>query len=277
MARPPEDSALGWDIILSDHLMGATATYIYCIVQASRSPKAARIPPGVAGGLRPSPVPLARSLWLVLADVPLDLYGPGPLDAALRDIEWVGKIAVSHQAVVEHFARQLQVTVIPMKLFTMFSSRDRALADLRSRVSDIRLIAKRIAGCEEWGVRMTPTRRPSQARRPVAAATSGAAFLAAKKQARDTAVEAGVATAAAADRAFKALAAIARDAARRNDAPEGAAPPLLDAAFLVPSSRRVRFKAAARRLASETVKAGAEITITGPWPAYNFVQSGSRA
>jgi hypothetical protein len=277
VAVSPEDSTLGWDIIHTDHLMGATATYVYCIVQAAQSPKAARIPPGVAGGLLPSVVPLARSLWLVLADVPLDVYGPGPLDAALRDMAWVGTIAVSHEAVVEHFARQPRVTVIPMKLFTMFSSRDRALADLRSRVSDIRLIAKRIAGCEEWGVRMTATRRPSQGRRPVAAATSGAAFLAAKKQARDTAVEAGVATAAAADRAFKALAAIARDAARRDDAPEGAAPPLLDAAFLVPSSRRVRFKAAARRLASETVKAGAEITITGPWPAYNFVQSGSRA
>jgi hypothetical protein len=277
VAVSQEDSPLGWDIIHTDHLMGATATYIYGIVQAPQSPKASRIPPGVAGGLLPAVVPLARSLWLVLADVPLDVYGPGPLDAALRDMEWVGKIAVSHEAVVEHFARQPRVTVIPMKLFTMFSSRDRALADLRSRVSDIRLIAKRIAGCEEWGVRMTPTPGPSRARRPVAAATSGAAFLAAKKQARDTALEAGVATAAAADRAFKALAAIARDAARRDDAPEGAAaPPLLDAAFLVPSSRRVRFKAAARRLASETVKAGAEITITGPWPAYNFVQSGSR-
>lgn len=257
--------------------MGATATYIYCIVQAAHSPKAARIPPGVAGGMRPSVVPLARSLWLVLAEVPLDLYGPGPLDAALREMEWVGNIAVSHEAVVEHFARQPRVTVIPMKLFTMFSSLERALADMRSRVSDIRVIAKRIAGCEEWGVRMTRTSRP-RVRGPVAAAPSGAAFLAAKKQARDTALEAGVAMATAADRTFKTLAVIARDAARRDDAPEGAtAPPLLDAAFLVPASRRVRFKAAARRLAGETVKAGAEITITGPWPAYNFVQRGSRA
>jgi hypothetical protein len=258
--------------------MGGTATYIYCIVHAAQSPKTARIPPGLAGGFLPSVVPVARSLWLVFANVPLDVYGPGPLDAALRDMAWVGKIAVSHEAVVEHFARQPRVTVIPMKLFTMFSSLDRAVADLRSRVSDIRRIAKRIAGCEEWGVRMTAIRRRSRPLRPVSAATSGAAFLAAKKQARDAAHAAGMATASAADRAFKTLAAIARDAARRDDAPEGAAaPPLLDAAFLVPSSRRVRFKAAARRLASETVQAGAEITITGPWPAYNFVGSGSRA
>ena len=258
--------------------MGATATYIYCIVQAAQLPKASRVPSGVAGGTRPSVVPLARSLWLVLADVPLDVYGPGPLDASLRDMAWVGNIAVSHEAVVEHFARRPRVTVIPMKLFTMFSSLERAVADMRSRVSDIRMVARRIAGCEEWGVRMTRTGPPPRARGRPALAASGVAFLAAKKQARDTTLEAGAAMAAAAERAFEALAAISRDAARRDDAPDGAtAPPLLDAAFLVPASRRVRFKAAARRLASETVRTGAEITITGPWPAYNFVQSGSRA
>ncbi len=258
--------------------MSGTATYIYCIVQAAQTPKGARVPPGVAGGTRPTVVPLARSLWLVVAGVPLDVYGPGPLEAGLREMEWVGSIAVSHEAVVEHFARQPRVTVIPMKLFTMFSSLERALADMRSRVSDIRVIAKRIAGCEEWGVRMTRTTRPPRARRPVAAATSGVAFLAAKKRARDTALQASAEMATAADRAFKTLAAIARAAARRDDAPEGAtAPPLLDAAFLVPATRRLQFKAAARRLAGETVKGGAEITITGPWPAYNFVQNGSPA
>ena len=58
----------------------------------------------------------------------------------------------------------------------------------------------------------------------------------------------------------------------RDDAPEGAAaPPVLDAAFLVPANRRVRFKSAARRLAADSAKAGAEITLSGPWPAYNFV------
>src|ERR671910_2168230 len=108
--------------------MAATATYVYCLVHAAQSPKAARIPPGVAGGTRPSIAPLAQSLWLVVADVPLAVFGQEPLEAALRDIEWVGNIAVSHEAVVEHFARQPRVTVVPMKLFTMFSSLDRALS-----------------------------------------------------------------------------------------------------------------------------------------------------
>ena len=80
---------------------------------------------------------------------------------------------------------------------------------------------------------------------------------------------------AAADHTFSSLAAIARDARRRDDGPEGVPPPLLDAAFLVPAIRRSRFKAAVTRLARDTVTVGAHLTLSGPWPAYNFVQSGT--
>jgi hypothetical protein len=86
-----------------------------------------------------------------------------------------------------------------------------------------------------------------------------------------------VALASAADRAFTTLAAMSRDARRRGDAPDGIAPPLLDAAFLVPIAKRARFKAAVKRLADETDGVGVDTTLTGPWPAYNFVQNGPAA
>ncbi|HWK12385.1 MAG TPA: GvpL/GvpF family gas vesicle protein, partial [Vicinamibacterales bacterium] len=80
-----------------------------------------------------------------------------------------------------------------------------------------------------------------------------------------------------AERAYETLSAISKDARRRDDAPAGAvAPPLLDAAFLVPAARRSRFTAAARRLAEAATTAGTNITVTGPWPAYNFVQEDGR-
>ena len=52
----------------------------------------------------------------------------------------------------------------------------------------------------------------------------------------------------------------------------GVTPPLLDAAFLVPAARRTRFTNAARREAEACARAGAQLTISGPWPAYNFIQ-----
>jgi hypothetical protein len=103
---------------------------------------------------------------------------------------------------------------------------------------------------------------------------SGAAFLAAKKQKRDDAQQARIAAAEAAVEAYERLAAIAKAAKRREDAPAvGATPPLLDAAFLVAASRRAKFTNAARREADACARAGAQLTLSGPWPAYNFIQS----
>jgi hypothetical protein len=257
--------------------MSGTATYIYCIVHAAAAPKASRVPPGLPDATPPSIVSVAQSLWLVGADVPLDTYGAQPLESALRNMDWVGQIAVAHEAVVEHLARQPRVTVIPMKLFTMFSSTERAVEDMRSHQKDLRAIAKRIAGCEEWGVRMSAA-RPLRAPGPVVLrGASGAAFLAAKKRARDSVRESALALSAVAEDTFNCLSSASRDVRRRDDAPEGATPPLLDAAFLVPTTRRASFKAAVRQLAREAGVKGAELTVTGPWPAYNFIQSGRRS
>jgi len=254
----------------------STATYLYCIVHAAVAPKLSRAPKGLPGATRPSVSPAGRSLWVVVASVPLERYGPGPLEVSLRDMPWVADVAVAHEAVVEHFSRQARTTVIPMKLFTMFSTTERAVEETRARRRDLDPVLKRIAGCEEWGVRITravpavTARRRAGPERP----PSGAAFLAAKKQARDDARESVRAAGTLADGAFEALAALARDAQRRDDAPEGAAaPPLLDAAFLVVAGRRARFKSLATRLGTASTKAGAQLTLTGPWPAYNFVQS----
>jgi gas vesicle protein GvpL/GvpF len=268
-----------WDIIEADFEMDGTATYVYCILHAARTPGMARAPRGLAGATRPSIAPVTRSLSLVIATVPLASYGSGPLEASLQDMKWVADVAVAHEAVVEYFVRQAGITVIPMKLFTMFTSDARAIEETRSRGGDLEAVAKRIAGCEEWGVRIIrrapaspPQRRPRDAK-----PSSGAAFLAAKKEARDLARAAAHAAAEAAARAFTTLASIARDARRRDDVPEGASsPPLLDAAFLVPATRRARFKAAVRKLAVTNAKAGGEVTLSGPWPSYNFIQDEGR-
>jgi hypothetical protein len=147
---------------------------------------------------------------------------------------------------------------------------------MKSRRADLIKVLERIAGCEEWSVRISRRAPVVPAGRSRASkAASGAAFLAAKKQARDDARETARAAAKAAHHAYAALTSIARAAQRRDDVPEGAvSPPLLDAAFLVPAGRRARFTAAARRLAAGGAKAGLEMTLTGPWPAYNFVQTG---
>jgi hypothetical protein len=141
---------------------------------------------------------------------------------------------------------------------------------MRRRLPALERACARVAGCEEWGVRVT--RAPSvRIANTTGAAASGTAFLAARRRARDLSRSARIVAAEAADEAFQSLASIAREGRRRDDLPAGAAQPLLDAAFLVPVRRRARFHAAADRVARDVARAGGELTLTGPWPAYNFV------
>jgi len=248
-----------------------TGEYVYCVVRAAGRPSMTRVPAGIPGGGRPGVRPIAPSLWIVAAAVPLDVYGPSALEPRLRDLDWVAQVAVAHEAVVEHCSRARGATVIPMKLFTLFSSPERAAADVLARRRTIDRTMRRIAGAEEWGVRVFRQAVAPDAK-PSAAPVSGADFLRARKQARDAVAGARAAAAAAAELAFDRLRRLARDArVRESRAEPGTNPPLLDAAFLVASSSRARFHAEVRRQARAAADAGAELTLTGPWPAYNFV------
>jgi hypothetical protein len=259
--------------------MSETALYIYCLVERARPPATAKAPRGLAGATAPALLEITPSLWAVVAEVPLSEYGSAHLETRLKDIAWVADVAVAHESIVEHFAAGAGATVVPMKLFTMFSSRERAIADLKTRRREVRRVLDRIRGCQEWGVRVTAEPLPSRStRRPAQRAASGTAFLAAKKQARDDARQHARESLKAAESAYVALAGLSK-AARRREAPEASTrPPLVDAAFLVAADDRARFRAAATRQARRCRASGAAMVLTGPWPAYNFVTlDGDRA
>jgi hypothetical protein len=210
-------------------------------------------------------------MWLVTSVVPLDVYGPSHLEARLRDLDWVARVAVGHEAVTEFFARTTGTVVVPMKLFTMFTSREKALADVRARRTAIDRVMRHVAGCEEWGVRVTrrrATAEPGVSSRP----STGAAFLRARKAVRDAEANARSAAAAAAEAAFERLGGLSKDAQRRSrEAEPGTNPPILEGAFLVRTTARAKFKAEARRQAPKLENVGADLALTGPWPAYHFV------
>lgn len=251
----------------------STATYLYCLVKATRAPSLARVPAGLTGATAPVAHRVATSLWLIAADVPLSIYGSPELDGRLRDLDWVARAALAHEGVVEHFARSRSASVIPAKLFTMFSTLDKALTDVAGRRGSLDRVMRRIAGCEEWGIRIArqlPVAEPVAPKRT----RTGTAFLTARKAARDAVTNARAEAGAAAEDAFKRLARIARDATRRERRTEpGTNPPVLEAAFLVPVKARARFRAEAARSAKACAKAGVELTLTGPWPAYNFISA----
>ncbi len=270
------DASLGAPVdTLSYHpdlaLMEPAATYVYCVAHRPTSVTLRGVDAGMPGGSAPRAIAFAPRLWLITSQVPLSIYGPGSIDRRLSDLDWVAAAALAHDAVVERAGRLRGVTIVPMKLFTMFSTPEKAVDSMRARKAEITGIVKRVRGCSEWGVRVVRARPEVDTR--AAKVDSGTAFLQAKKQARDRVREDGRRAAAAVATVYQHLEGAAKQARRRSP-PDGAtAPPLLDAAFLVADSASAKFKTLVKKAGRECRAAGAELTLTGPWPPYNFVDS----
>jgi len=101
--------------------------------QIVMKPSVARVPAGLPGAGSPTIGRLTATIWMVTASIPLETYGADQLEPQLRDLQWVGRIAMAHEAVVEYFVRLRATAVIPMKLFTIFSSHQRAGIEMRRR------------------------------------------------------------------------------------------------------------------------------------------------
>ncbi|HUR33655.1 MAG TPA: GvpL/GvpF family gas vesicle protein [Vicinamibacterales bacterium] len=253
----------------------ATASYLYCLVANRMKPRLARGLRGLphATGLRL--VALDRGLWLVLSDVPLAKYGEASLKRGLADLEWVSRAAVAHERVVESFLTA--DAVLPMKLFTMFESDERAAAHLALNRLTLDALVARVVRKDEWGIRVALDRTAAGAvARPKGSGrvTSGSTYLQRKKAQRDEVVHRAKRARAVAAELFDALAAHAAEARRRpaTELSAGGGPLVLDAALLVPRTRSTKLKAVAARQARALSSSGYAVSLTGPWPPYSFMQ-----
>ena len=252
-----------------------TATYLYCLVRSAREPSLRGAPAGLPGAGRPRAIDAGGGLWLVAANAPLERYGEKPIERGLRDLAWVSSVAVPHEAVVEHVARN--GTVVPMKLFTLFRSDARALEHVAKRRKRIDRVVERIEGREEWGLRVlldeaAALRRARDEVQAVAPGAPGAAFLLRKKKEHDLAREVIEHARDRADGLFELLAIQADDARRRPPPPgEIGKRVLLDAAFLLQRKKAKAFQTKVRAEAKKLADRDYQLTLTGPWPAYTFV------
>jgi hypothetical protein len=108
---------------------------------------------------------------------------------------------------------------------------------------------------------------------PARRMVSGADYLVGKRNQRDQSRVLLQRARADASRLYRTIAGQASQARRRSDV-ERTAPGsrlLLDAAFLVPARRTRAFQAVVRRHAGALERAGISVSLTGPWPPYNFI------
>lgn len=249
-------------------------TYVYALVRAEKRPQLRAMPAPMPGGEPVRLVAAADSLWLAVSSVPKQDYSKGVLELGLQNLGWVGPRAVAHEAVVEHF---LSCTaLLPMQLFTLFTSDERAVDHVLRTHHRIERILDRIERHVEWGLRLTwdeKAVRQAVEQRHAEAAATGAAYLARKRDLLDVSRSELVAAREAAERLYRTLVHEVA-AARRHNETEEAAPHsrlLLDAAFLVHSDKTGAFRALLRRQARILGETGIVVSLTGPWPPYNFV------
>jgi Gas vesicle synthesis protein GvpL/GvpF len=248
-------------------------TYLYCIAAAASAPRLARAPRGLPGTERPRAVRLAAGRWLIVADAPLPAYSAAGIEAGLRDLDWVSRCAVAHEAVIAHVGRN-GTTVVPMKIFTLFSDDARAVAHVARLSRKIDALVRRVAGRQEWGLRVILDERRALARLTGGGdgrAASGTAFLLRKKAEKDAARRLAAQARGEADRLFDHLAGHADDARRRRPGPDTPGRLLLEAAFLVPVARARAFRSEIARRARALAPDGYALSVTGPWPPYSFV------
>jgi hypothetical protein len=262
--------------------------YVYCLLRSARlpTPRKPRQPRAPKQSTRL--IDAGDGFWMVVSDVPAAEFSEDALAARLQDLDWVSNWAVAHEAIVESFLGRADV--VPLKLFTLFHSDARALAWLHGEKRRMRSLFRRIAGREEWSVRLTVSRTSETRGRPPAkraasrgsakgAPTSGIAYLRAKQHVQSAQRE----RLARAERLARRVdTRLGRFATARQAQPiltdsSSPSPLVLRAAYLVPVARVAAFRSAARELTRTIRGQGYRLVLSGPWPPYNFVGADERS
>jgi hypothetical protein len=244
-------------------------------------------PRPVPGGNSIRLLDVGERIWAVVSGVREADYSEDAVRIGLQNLEWVGRRAMAHEAVVEHFLTA--PAVLPMQLFTLFTSDERLIEYVHRDRRRIDRILSRFERQVEWGVRLTFDEKaardaverehsrtppsPRLRRTGTVREASGSDYLARKRDLLNVGRLQLTQARSEATRLYRALAREATEARRRSDT-EQIAPGsrlLLDAAFLVPAGRSTAFRSALRQNTRALDGTGVVVTLTGPWPPYNFI------
>jgi hypothetical protein len=242
---------------------GAKVLYLYGVTRAAGpAPQAT----GVDGKAAVVSVPCSGlTCWVSRVDG--KEYG-ADLERNIENLDWLAEASVRHQRVVAELSQDR--TVLPARFGTVFLSEKTLAADVAKRKKDMESALRRLAGADEWGVKVFRVDQPVHT---AVAAASGRDYLSQKAAMLKPA---GAQQVALEIRELAdALSKVAADAVPAGKVSTGQRGLEWQASFLVRRADRKKWDEAlakfARRWGYER-----RIETSGPWPPYSFVSRHGR-
>jgi hypothetical protein len=229
----------------------------------------------------------AQGLAAIASEVPLSEFGEDSIRENLDDVAWLEEKARGHEEVLE--AVLAATTVVPLRLCTIFSS-EREVREMLDRERGVlRDALARLGGKAEWGVKAFAEAEALEREATARAGadgededrSSGVAYMNRKRRAARAREEAEEVADEWARRIHERFAAGAAEALlnplQRRELSGHEGEMLLNGVYLVADEEAEAFAELAAELGEEFDRRGAEVVLTGPWPAYNFVKSSIEA
>jgi hypothetical protein len=217
------------------------------------------------------------ALAAVTSQVPLEEFDEARLREHLADMAWVEATARAHEMVLDHV--RAQVTVIPMRMCTVYRTEGGIREMLRREAGSLGDALDHLDGKDEWGVKvfLDIARAGGRIRDADAGAgdRTGTDYMERKRRERDDREQAMELAEEAAAEIHERLSALASDAQviplQRPEVSGRSGEMILNGVYLVLAESVERFLEEVRSLQAELEPQAIELEPTGPWPAYNFV------
>jgi len=223
----------------------------------------------------------------IVSDLDAERYSPAAVERATEDVEWLAPRAVAHDRVLTWASDR--GPVVPLPMFSFFSSDDAVRAMLDSRRGELTAALERAAQGREYTLRiyrvdeelatvaveLSP--RLAELQRSADAASPGQKYLLLRKLETERKDEVRTIAQRIAREVLASLSGLSlgvqEDRAPRRDG--GSATELalvLDAAFLVAPNGFDAFQHELTNVVARHNGRGFRFDFTGPWPPYHFVQ-----
>jgi len=259
---------------------GATLVYLYGFVEGGDAGPDLRELKDVTGGAGVRLL-TAEGLGALVSDVPASDFDAASLARNLNQLGWLAATARAHEGVLDRVLAEQDV--VPVRIGTVYLSDAEVREALEREREALGRAFDRVRGACEWGVKLFVDRQASEADTPPAETTAtastsspGAAYLTRRREERETEDRRRSELAVSVEQAHEALRRAATDArvlpVRRGELPEEYPGDLaFTAAYLVGRGAEETFREAADDLTRTLGPSGMALTVSGPWPPYNFV------